>query len=70
MANMLLRDSLVRGPCLPNEGTPAFRRGGKVPRRALRILEETQLKYDENDPPPNVESHWANFLPEEELGME
>ena len=46
-----------------------FRRGRKVPRRALRILEEMQLKYDESDPPPNVETPWANFLPEEELGM-
>ncbi|HRK23101.1 MAG TPA: hypothetical protein PLX06_14885, partial [Fimbriimonadaceae bacterium] len=27
-----------------------FQRGGKMPRRALSILEETQLKYDENDP--------------------
>lgn len=44
-----------------------FRRGGKVPRRALRILEETQLKYDENDPLDNVENPWASDLLEGQL---
>lgn len=35
-----------------------FRRGGRVPRRALGILDDTQLKYDECDPPPNVYTTW------------
>jgi hypothetical protein len=32
----------------------SFRRGAKVPVRALQILEETQLKYDSSNPPDNI----------------
>lgn len=31
-----------------------FRRGGRMPRLALRILDEAQSRYDDNDPPENL----------------